>query len=744
MILALLPFLCWSLVALTFNKRGLGWRMSFLSASVVCGVTLTTATEILSVFRQIHSVSLFLFWGLAVVASALIFVSTHGKEERPRIPVSAPAFLKLLLAGVVAIAVVTALVATVSAPNNWDSMTYHLSRVMHWGQNQSVADYPTNIVEQIESNPWAEFAVLHLQVLGGGDFFVNFVQWFSMVGSVIGVTLIAAEFGADFRTQVYSSVVVATVPMGILQSSSTQNDYVVSFWLVCFVYFGILFSKRSSWYCALAAGASLGLAILTKGTAYIYAFPFLIWFLLSSFRLSCGKALRYVLLMLLVVISLNASHYMRNYTLFGNPLSSGKTPRANLMFNGSTLFSNVLRNTALDMGTPWETINDQMQAGFEEIFKVLHININDPKTTRVPFEIVGSSLHEDKAGNPLHFILILLSIVLIAARRDIRKSPNLLPYFLAVNMAFLSFCLYLRWLPWHSRLHLPLFVLWGPVIAVALSRIKSRFPVEAVMTVMLIFSIPYLFYNESRPLLGCDSIMTASRLDQYFRNRKALKKSYYDSAALVAAARCDAIGLQLKGNDDWEYPFWMIMKGMTDQQLRIEHIGVSNASERLATGDFSPCAVINTGKDGRVYASFHSIPSGDIVFGDIPAFKIEGFGVAEGPYSQWLLPKVRWMNRPVGKIEIEGIHSQTIGKLVMSFRPQVRARANMELLLNSRRMKCYNLEGAGKWMDDEIDMPLQPGTNVIELLSEPIPGQVPPPDSLYMLFRRLSFGAADN
>ena len=147
--------------------------------------------------------------------------------------------------------------------------------------------------------------------------------------------------------------------------------------------------------------------------------------------------------MLLVVISLNASHYMRNYTLFGNPLSSGKTPRANLVFNGSTLFSNVLRNTALDMGTPWETINDQMQAGFEEIFKVLHININDPKTTRVPFEIVGSSLHEDKAGNPLHFILILLSIVLIAARRDIRKSPNLLPYFLAVNMAFLFICLFL-------------------------------------------------------------------------------------------------------------------------------------------------------------------------------------------------------------------------------------------------------------------------------------------------------------
>lgn len=745
MILALLPFLFWLFILLNFNRKGLSWRISFLSASVVWGVLLTAVTEILSIFRQINFISLVLFWGLAGAVSALIFISTKDNREGTRTLLKAPIFLKSLMASIVLIGAVTALIAAVAAPNNWDSMTYHLGRVMHWIQNQSVADYPTNIVRQIELNPWAEFAVMHLQVLGGGDFFANFVQWFSMLGTVIGVTLIAAEFGADFRAQVYAAVVAATIPMGILQATSTQNDYVVGFWLVCFVYFGILFTERNSWLRTLAAGASLGLAILTKGSAYIYAFPFLGWFLLSSLRSGRRRALRYIPLMLLLVLSINGAHYMRNYRLFGNPLSSDNNLYANGAISGSTLLSNILRNTALEMGTPWKNVNDGMQSTVEGMFKLMYLNINDPKTTfgGTSFGITGLSLHEDIASNSLHFVLILISIVLLGALRDIRKSRNLLPYFLSVNMAFLFFCLYLKWQPWGSRLHLPLFVLWSPAIAVVLSRIPRQLFASIVMIVLLVFSLPYLFYNESRPLLGGNSIMATSRLDQYFKNRAALKESYYDSAALVAAHRCGDIGVQL-GGDDWEYPLWVLMKGMSDRQFRIEHIGVSNVSGRLAPSNFFPCALIRTGKDSQAYVFFPSVPSGDLLSGDVPGVKIEGFKGTEGPYPQWNLPKVRWINRPVAKIEIDGLRSGNTVKLIMSFCPHVRAKPKMDVLLNSKILKSYHLQDADKWLDDSIDLPLKQGTNVIEFLNEPLPGQALPPDSLYMLFRRLAVGEADD
>ena len=145
------------------------------------------------------------------------------------------------------------------------------------------------ILRQLHSNPWSEFAILHFQILDGGDRFANFIQWFSMVGSIVGVSLLAKELKATIRGQIFAAVACATIPMGILQGSSTQTDYVVSFWLVCFVYFAMLLRRKADLLYALATGVALGLAILTKATAYIFAFPFLAWLGLSSIKLRHAK-----------------------------------------------------------------------------------------------------------------------------------------------------------------------------------------------------------------------------------------------------------------------------------------------------------------------------------------------------------------------------------------------------------------------------------------------------------------------
>jgi hypothetical protein len=74
-------------------------------------------------------------------------------------------------------------------------------------------------------------------------------------------TLIAKQqLGANQTGQLIAAVFVATIPMGILQASSTQNDYVLSFWLICFVYFieqfrndpscgTMLFRPPAAWVC---------------------------------------------------------------------------------------------------------------------------------------------------------------------------------------------------------------------------------------------------------------------------------------------------------------------------------------------------------------------------------------------------------------------------------------------------------------------------------------------------------------
>ncbi|GAI89103.1 unnamed protein product, partial [marine sediment metagenome] len=52
-----------------------------------------------------------------------------------------------------------------------------MARVAHWAQQGSVAHYASGVKNQILMSPGAEFAVLHLYVLGSGDQLVNFVGW---------------------------------------------------------------------------------------------------------------------------------------------------------------------------------------------------------------------------------------------------------------------------------------------------------------------------------------------------------------------------------------------------------------------------------------------------------------------------------------------------------------------------------------------------------------------------------------
>src|SRR5262249_49796460 len=152
----------------------------------------------------------------------------------------------------------------VSAPNNYDSMTYHMSRVAHWIQNRTLYPYPTNIHRQLFMGYWAEAAITHFQILSGSDRFANFVQWFAFLGCIIATSFVVARLGGSSRAQWTAALLVATTPELIGESISTQTDMVCAFWMTCFV--TLLFDENWS----LWAGLALGLAVVTKGTAYIF------------------------------------------------------------------------------------------------------------------------------------------------------------------------------------------------------------------------------------------------------------------------------------------------------------------------------------------------------------------------------------------------------------------------------------------------------------------------------------------
>ncbi len=605
--ITLLPFFCFVAIFLLYSctqfprQLPFSWRNSFLLTSIILGLFIVVSTELLSIFQRITFLGILTFW-LCLAFILLINLSTLVKKKRIALDVKFPRFTSFEITAlfpIILTILAIAVTAFVSPPNNWDSLTYHMSRVVHWIQNHSVTNYPTNIIRQINYTPGAEFAILHLQILNHGDRMANFVQWFSMAGSLIGVSLIAKELGANRYLQIISSASAVTIPMGILQGSSTQNDYVATFWIVCFVYFFLLWRQHSSGFHLKIMGVSLGLGWLTKGTCYIYTLPFLLWFLLTGIKKDGLKITRYFLIVIAISSLINLGYFMRSVDLNRNITTSINSIGniTNEKITISSFLSNVLCNASLHLGTPFKNINALTENGFRYFYAMSksHATISDTPCAD-DFPIALNPFHEDAAGNFLHFMLAAICLFSFLILKSHRKEKLTFYYLLAITFAFLLFNLFLKWTPWNSRFHLPIFVLLSPWICISLSKMLNQKCLSLIMIALFVFSIPWIIANESRPLLGKKSILTTPRAHQYFSNNPGFIYSYLAAAKEITLNKCTQVGLWM-GEDSWEYPLWAILKGNNREDIRIEHVNVKNASAVKASdtpfNNFSPCAIVS-------------------------------------------------------------------------------------------------------------------------------------------------------
>ena len=609
-----LPILCWGLGVFFLSRRGVEWRVAFIVSAVTWGCLVVAFTEIPSLFHLLTSAGLAACWGGAVL---LVFALNYRHLRPCRMTWKYP-FSRIetgLICAMALIAIATLVTAVVAPPNNADSMAYHLARVVHWLQNRSVAHYPTHIIRQLELNPWAEFAITQFQALSGGDRLANLVQWFSMVGSMVAASLIVRQLGGGRRAQFLTGIVVVTIPMGILQASSTQNDFVVGFWLLCFLWSGMHFKEEPVPRWALMTGASLGLAILTKGTAYLYAFPFVLWFGYAVVKgVPARRLVPLVLGIVLTALVLNSGHYARNWSLFSNPLLSGTDTRySNEIFSVKVTLSNIARNLSLHAVTPFEGVNRQVEEGVRKFHALIGMDVNDPRTTfggmtySIPRLEMRDMMHEDHSGNLLHALLAAITLVLLFCSKSLRRrSSNLTLYVLGIAAGFLLFCIVLKWQPWHSRLHLPLFLIGAPAVGAMLEWLGNQWLAFGIAAILVVAALPWTFGNVSRPLAPPPTAIVAhflhgtplpptifsfDRTLQYFTNTADLYPYFLNTALTIKAAGVRNVGLIL-GTDDMEYPLWALLKKVNGGVPRLEHIAVTNPSGKIPLRNFKPDLIV--------------------------------------------------------------------------------------------------------------------------------------------------------
>jgi hypothetical protein len=160
-----------------------------------------------------------------------------------------------------------------------------------------------------------------------------------------------------------------------------------------------------------------------------------------------------------------------------------------------------------------------------------------------------------------------------------------------------------KWQPWGNRLLLFALVLACPLTGVWLEAIvrrpslaqarKTTLAVVSLLTAGALAATLSIGYGFPRRLIGSDSLFTHDRWHERFVRRPQWAAEFQWAAAQVRAADARRIGL-VQQNDNWEYPWWLLLRGrqiVALQSVLPHHPPADPASVDaiICTGDERAC-----------------------------------------------------------------------------------------------------------------------------------------------------------
>jgi 4-amino-4-deoxy-L-arabinose transferase-like glycosyltransferase len=480
---ALLPMIAFCLLFLLLLARQpqqvsgpAAWQEPLIQTVLFWSAFLVLGTELLNMVKGLTTAGIILLWLGALFG--LAYLHWTGKSLLPGwgrfISVFKQLrlgwFDRLALAVILAALLILLITGLMSPPNIHDVLAYHMSRVMHWVQNQSLAYYPTTITWQLWMPPFSEFSQLHWQLLTGGDVLASLHQWYHLVFIMAAVSATVGLLGVRKRGQILSAMFILTVPIVVLQASGAKNDIVLSFFIAALLYYVVKAAVAELSYVDwVAAGISVALGVLTKGTFSFFALPLLAWLLISMLKKAGWKnALMFAAIGLVLVLLFNGAHWMRNTRTFGSPFTSEE--RSSLMnsrFGASVTLSNLSRHAVVQMNGKYGIVNETLMIAVEGIHQWLDMDLFDPGITLGPREFYYVPTREEVAGNPFHFAitgLLVLLCVFGLINKKFRSEAYLVMILSGVALAgAILFSAAFRWQAWSTRFFIPYYVLFSPV-----------------------------------------------------------------------------------------------------------------------------------------------------------------------------------------------------------------------------------------------------------------------------------------
>lgn len=598
LLFSLIPIFSWLLlVILIFTQSTVQGpftklRIAMLVSCIIHGLIVAIITEGLNAYSAITFPALLIVWLIILLALSGICLYKHIRIQDTKVILTTITSFRRFgwMAWLIgAVLLVSLFLALIFPPNNYDSMTYHMARVAHWMQNKSIAHYQTHVLRQLVYQPFAEWSILHFQVLTRGDVLANSVQLFYFANCISAISLITKELGGSGKQQLLTAFFAALIPMALIESNTTQNDLVAAFFILAFGYFTMRIAKRLTVGLVMLAGISMGLAFLTKGTSYIYALPFCGWyliFLIKDYRLPVKKVLGKALLFCLIPLTallLNVGFFYRNIFLNESALGNSNKDTGNQGMVPKQLAFVAVKNIMNHLPT-----TGKMKEALTQKAISAGIDIDDSKYNFVPTRYMreGIFYHEDYMQNFIYVILILLTSIFFLFKKELYNS-RISYYVLFVctiaSMVFL-FTLLLKWQPWSNRLQITLFLLYCSFLGTEIAKLNKWIQAAFIIPV-LIFSYGALFTSSNHPFPFSKRIYNAPLESSLIPNVAKELKVYLKDKPYTK------LGLYI-GADSWDYPYYRYLSLQNDKPRTIKHVFVNNESS-LYLDNFVPEAIIS-------------------------------------------------------------------------------------------------------------------------------------------------------
>jgi 4-amino-4-deoxy-L-arabinose transferase-like glycosyltransferase len=564
---------------------------AILAAYVIFVAAEVALTNVLSPFRLVKPAALEVGASVALVSAVALWI----RRGRPhfalpsraviRAAVSDPAVAVLCVA--VAASSLYGLVLVLGAPpNNWDSLTYHLTRAADWAQYGGVhwiANAPTDRINEFQ--PLAEQQVLLLFATAGRAVLFALPQWIAGLAAVVGVFGVAARLGFSPRAAAFAALLFATFPLVALESTTAQNDLVAAALPVAAAALVLGGSEAELTLAGIALGLALGVKLTTA-----YAVPIPVALALLRSR---KDGLRVVLAALATFVLLGMWGFVLNLahtgsllghgggrteqqaapSLTGSPATAFRVLHDLLDLSGLDLrLTNLLAVLSVAFATAAWAVARRRGAsaaaaglvalaaalpllaprlipivghGLRIVGQAVRLPVSDPATTGGTFfwgVDFGSSEDLSAFGAIGGPALVLLSLAVLFRHR--RQNASRLVIACALPLFIVLLAVTSKYNPWLSRFLLVPAALAAPLLAFLDRQRLPAFAIAVVATVQL--GLVHV-RNEQKPLTARPAPWSASQQQAL---RSTYRSGYADAVTALDRLRdAPCLGAVLRSDD---------------------------------------------------------------------------------------------------------------------------------------------------------------------------------------------------